>query len=208
MPRSDIAVNDEKKYLEEMELMPKQPDQQDIAPQPSHGNSISQNSVEAAEATVEQVQTQSNLTPAEQARAIVEQVEAIEGLTPDDEATDTMIEAVTQMEKPDGGITESDYAQQQLDKMIEVVDDLHLPPATRAEMLIQGIQELKGLSPAVEEETIIAVIEHLETAPKFAELPVFARTQALIVTLDTLNLSVEAKARAKLLLTMNALEER
>ncbi len=188
--------------------------------------SISQNSVEAAEAVVEQVQAQSDLTPAEQAGAIVEQVGAIEGLTPDDEATETMIEgvqsldleagqqahtiieAIKEMEKPDGGITESDYAQQQLDKMTQVIDDLHLTPTTRAEMLIQGIQDLNGLSPAVEEETIIAVIEHLETGLELAELPAFARTQALIVTLDTLNLSAEAKARAKLLLTMEALGER
>ncbi|MCP4360939.1 MAG: hypothetical protein GY796_23270 [Chloroflexi bacterium] len=104
------------------------------------------------------------------------------------------------MEKPNGNISQN--------KMIEVVDDLHLTPATRAEMLIEGVHDLDGLPPAVKEETIIEVIAHLETGPEFAELPSFVRTQAIIVALNSLDLPSEAKTRAKLLLTMEALGER
>ncbi|MCP4360941.1 MAG: hypothetical protein GY796_23280 [Chloroflexi bacterium] len=142
------------------------------------------------------------MTPDDEAtETMIEGVQSLD-LTPNQQA-ETIIEAVTQMEKPDRGITESDYAQQQLDKILEVMNELHLPPTTQAEMLIQAVQELEGLSPDVEARTIRAIIEDLITL-NLTELPALAQTHILFETLGTLTLSDETKAQVELLLIMQA----
>ncbi len=173
-----------------------------------------QASLEPSEAVVEQVQAQSDLTPAEQAGAIVEQVGAIEGLTPNDDATDTMIEgiksldlaasqqaetiveALSQMEKP-ASLTEADHAQWQLDKMIEIIDDLGLPPKDRAETLIQGIIELERLAPEIQCEAIIEALEHL---PQLTQLSSSPTQAALSEALESLSLPYEVKQQTRALI--------